>query len=54
MSASREAWLAVIQDGDEPEETEVVTVEGGTLEPGATIEITNGVRVTITAPAEAA
>lgn len=52
MSAEREAWLAVVQDGDE-QETELVTLEGLTAQAGATIETTDGRRITLTAPAGA-
>lgn len=49
----REAWIAVVQDGDDPvdQETELVTLEGVTGEPGGTIELTDGRRITLTAPA---
>lgn len=52
---AREAWLAVVQDGDEPhdQETELVTLEGLTAEPGATIETTDGRRITLLEPAGA-
>lgn len=53
MSAQREAWLAVVQHGDNQydQESEVVTLEGLTAEPGATIEMTDGSRVTLLEPA---
>jgi hypothetical protein len=53
VTASREAWLAVVQDGDEPanQETELVTLEGATARPGATIELTDGRRITLLEPA---
>lgn len=53
MSAQREAWLCVVQHGDSEhdQESEVVTLEGLTAEPGATIELTDGVRVTLLEPA---
>jgi len=51
MSVSREAWLAVVQNGDHAEETEVVTLEGLTAAPGATIEMTDGQRITLVEPA---
>lgn len=50
----REAWIAVVQDGDGPEdqETELVTLEGrGHLEPGDVIELTDGRRITLMEPA---
>lgn len=50
MSVSREAWLAVVQDGDD-QETEVVTLTGVTARPGATIETTAGQRITLVEPA---
>lgn len=50
----REAWLAVVQDADGSEETEVVTLEGATGTAGATIELTDGSRITLTAPAQEA
>lgn len=53
MSVSREAWLAVVQHGDDEheQETEVVTLEGLTAKAGAVIEMTDGVRVTLLEPA---
>ncbi|HVM69557.1 MAG TPA: hypothetical protein VM204_06950 [Gaiellaceae bacterium] len=50
MSA-REAWIGVVQDADGNEETELVTLDGAHAEPGATIELTDGQRITLTAPA---
>ena len=52
----REAWLGVVQDGDDPsaQETEVVTLEGLHGKPGATIETTDGRRIQLVEPAEAA
>jgi hypothetical protein len=52
----REAWLGVVQNGDDPteQETEVVTLDGLHGERGATIELTDGRRITLTEPAEAA
>lgn len=49
----REAWHAVVQHGDEQhdQEAELVTLEGLTARPGATIELTDGVRVTLLEPA---
>jgi hypothetical protein len=49
----REAWLAVVQNGEEPEdqETELVTLEGLTAYAGATIETTDGRRITLLEPA---
>ena len=52
-SAKPIVWVANIQHGDDPaaEETELVTLTGfktGTkAEPGATIELTDGTRVTL-------
>jgi len=53
---NREAWLGVVQNGDDPteQETEIVTLQGLHAEPGATIEMTDGRRITLTARAEAA
>lgn len=49
----REAWIAVVQDGDDPvdQETELVTLDGLTGREGATIELTDGRRITLTSPA---
>ncbi len=48
----RQAWLAVVQHGDdEPEETEVVTIEQGEGLPPV-IELTDGTRITCVSPAE--
>ena len=54
-TVSREAWLATVQSGDDPtdQETELVTVEFHDGEP-AVIELTNGQRITLLEPAEAA
>lgn len=46
----REAWLGVVQRGSR-EETELVTLEGISAEYGATIETTDGIRITLTEPA---
>lgn len=46
----REAWIVVVQN-DHEEETEVVTLEGVTATPGATIEGTDGQRITFVEPA---
>lgn len=53
MTAETEAWLGIVQDGDEPgdQETEVVTLSGLRAEPGATIETTDGRRITLLEPA---
>lgn len=48
----RESWLAVVQDGDVAQETEVVTLEGVHGEAGGTIEISDGRRITLTVPAD--
>lgn len=55
MTVSREAYLALVQRGDEPQdaETELVTVEYVDGEPH-TIELTDGQRITLLAPAAAA
>lgn len=54
--AERESWLAVVQEGDDEtgQETELVTLEGVRGEAGGTIELTDGRRITLTQPAEAA
>lgn len=53
--ADREAWIAVVQNGDEwVEETEIVTLEGAHAVAGATIELTDGRRITLVSPAQAA
>jgi hypothetical protein len=46
--SAREAWLAVLEDEDGNEETELVTVSGVTVTEGATIETTSGERLTFT------
>lgn len=48
----RQAFLAVVQHGDNPAEddSELVTLEGLTGEPGATIELTDGTRITLLEP----
>lgn len=52
MSVSREAFLAVVQDGDDAskDETELVTIEtvDGQIR---TIELTDGRRITLLEPA---
>jgi argininosuccinate synthase len=55
MSVSREAWLATVQNGDEISEQhdELVTIEFVDGEP-RTIEMTDGQRITLLEPAEAA
>lgn len=47
--ADRQSWLAVIQRGEEPADTdtEVVTLDGMSAEAGATIELTSGERITL-------
>lgn len=54
-TVSREAFIAVVQNGDDPveQETELVTVEFVDGEPHI-IELTNGQRITLLEPAEAA
>ena len=51
MSTAREAWLAVVQDADGNEETELVTIESVNGEP-RTIEMTDGSRITLLEPAD--
>jgi len=51
MTTSRDAWLAVVQDGDD-QETELVTIESVDGQP-RTIELTSGVRITLLEPAGA-
>lgn len=53
--ADREAWLAVVQHGDDEhdQDTELVTLEGITAAPGATIELTDGQRITLVEQAAA-
>lgn len=51
MSTTTEAWHAVVQDADGEQEAEIVTLTGAHAEPGATIELTDGVRITLSAPA---
>lgn len=55
MSVSREAYVAVVQNGDAPtdQETELVTVEYVDGEPRV-IELTNGQRITLLQPADEA
>jgi hypothetical protein len=52
----RESWVAVVQHGDDEHEqdTEIVTLEGVRAEPGGTIELTDGQRITLVEPAKAA
>lgn len=54
-NVSREAYLAVVQTGDEPadQSTELVTVEYVDGQPKS-IELTDGRRITLLAPAAAA
>ena len=58
MTALTESWIAVVQRGDEAheQETELVTLRGVRPEQGeeATIELTDGTRITLVEPAEAA
>lgn len=51
MSVSREAWLAVVQNGDDPvdQESELVTIEFVDGAP-RTIETTDGRRITLLEP----
>lgn len=51
--ATRESWIGVIQNGGDQhdQETELVTLEGLTASPGATIETTDGRRITLVEPA---
>lgn len=48
MMKDRDAWLAIVQDGDDSEETELVFLDGIIALEGATIETTAGVRITLT------
>lgn len=54
---STSSWLAVVQRGDEEhdQETELVTLRGISAEQGAeaTIELTDGTRITLVEPAAA-
>lgn len=52
----REAWLAVVQDGEghADQETELVTLDRIHAEAGGVIELTDGRRITLLEPAEAA
>jgi hypothetical protein len=54
-NVSREAWLATVQDGDDVAEQhdELVTIEYVDGNPH-TIELTDGRRITLLQPAEAA
>jgi hypothetical protein len=56
VASKREAWIGVVQNGDDPaeQETEVVTFERIHGEAGGVIELTDGRRITLTEPAEAA
>lgn len=51
----RESWLAIVQTGDDEtdQETELVTLEGAHGSPGATIELTDGRRITLMEPTAA-
>jgi hypothetical protein len=53
VAVSREAYVAVVQNGDAPtdQETELVTIEFVDGEP-STIETTGGQRITLLHPAE--
>ena len=51
MASRREAWLCVLQDADDNEETELITIERGRADAAPVIEVTNGVRITCTQPA---
>jgi hypothetical protein len=48
QTTRREAWLAVVQDEDGSEETEVVTIDHSG--PAPVIEITDGRRITCIRP----
>lgn len=48
---TREAWTAVVQDAEGNEEIELVTLTGAHAEPGATLELTDGTRITCVSPA---
>ena len=49
--SQRDCWLVVVQD-EEGQETELVTTDGVTVEEGATIETTDGRRITFTERAQ--
>lgn len=51
MTTERSAFYAVVQEPDGTEESELVTLEGLTASPGATIELTDGRRITLLEPA---
>lgn len=55
VTKPREAWMAVVQSGDDEhqQETEVVTLERAHAEAGATIELTDGTRITLVEPVAA-
>lgn len=46
ISTAREAWLVLLESGDGDQETELVTLDGITVQAGATLEGTNGQRLT--------
>lgn len=53
--SERQAWLAVVQEEDGDEETELVTIEAGNagmLDEGTVVELTNGQRITFTTAAD--
>lgn len=52
MQSSRSAFFAVVQEADGSEESEIVTLSSEiTALPGATIETTDGRRITLLEPA---
>jgi hypothetical protein len=51
MTSRRETWLCVLQDADDNEETELITIERACDGDAPVIELTNGVRITRTRPA---
>lgn len=46
-----QAWIAVVQDADGNEETEVVTITSSTAREGTIIDLTDGTRITLVEPA---
>jgi hypothetical protein len=50
MSSLREEWLCVLQDADDNQETELITIERACHDAPPVIELTTGVRITCTQP----
>jgi hypothetical protein len=48
MTSRRETWLCVLQDADDNEETELITIERACDGAAPVIELTNGVGITCT------